>query len=169
MELLTVWQHGSHNPENTNNLDIIRHWWANLNGKEVNWVERLIPQIGGMSEVNWQSQRFDQIFVIVNPEIRGGDTLYWYKPDSPLEHSQIAQKLELDNLKQHLYIYPQSESELAIRVELHQFEYQTIELQNVEITFKEKEVMTLRDVKQQLEVKVTLTPINLNLLKEWLL
>ena len=168
MQLITVWQHGSRNPENANNLDIIQQWWTNLNGKEVNWVERLIPQIGGMSEVHWQPQRFDETFVIVNPEIRG-DTLYWYSQDSPLERSQIAQKLELDNLKQQLYIYPQSEEELAIRVGLNQFEYQTIELQNVEITFEEQEVMTLRDVKQQLQVKVTLTPSNLTLLKEWLL
>lgn len=168
MQLLTIWHHGNRNPENTMNLDVIREWWENLNGKEINWVERLIPQIGGMSEVHWQPQRFDEVFVIVRPEIRGM-TLYWYKADSPLEHNNIAQKIELDHLKQQLYIYPQSEEELAIRVSLNEFEYQTIELQNAEITFQETEVMTLRDVKQQLEVKVNLTPANLNLLKEWLL
>ena len=168
MQLLTIWQQGSQDPENTKNLDIIRDWWENLNGKEINWVERLIPQIGGMSEVHWQPQRFDAVFVIVRPEIRDM-TLYWYNADSPLEHNNIPQKIELDHLKQQLYIYPQSEEELAIRIGLNEFEYQTIELQNAEITFQESEVMTLRDVKQQLEVKVNLTPANLNLLKEWLL
>lgn len=168
MQLLTIWQHGIQSPENINNLDIIREWWENLNGKEINWVERLIPQIGGMSEVHWQPQRFDEIFVIIRPEIRDM-TLYWYKADFPLEHNKIAQKIELDHLKQQLYLYPQSEEELVIRVGLNEFEYQAIELQNADITFQEPEVMILRDVKQQLEVKVNLTAANLNLLKEWLI
>ncbi|OCQ94709.1 hypothetical protein BCD67_04395 [Oscillatoriales cyanobacterium USR001] len=167
MQFLTVWQHDSKNPENANNLASICQWWASLNDKKVNWVERLIPQIGGMSEIHWQLQRFDEIFAIVSPEIRG-TTLYWYKHDSPVEHNSIAQKLELDNLKQELYIYPQSEEGVVVRVSLHEIEYQTIELQNTEITFQEQQLMTLRDVKQQFEVKVYLTPENLNLLKEWL-
>ena len=106
--LKTVWQSGSNNPENADSLDNISQWWRNLNGKEISWVERLIPQIGGLSEIHWHPQRFDETFVIINPEIRE-DTLYWYKRGSPVQRHNTVQKLELDNLLQQLYIYPQLE------------------------------------------------------------
>jgi len=167
MQFLTVWEHDSKDPENDANLAVISQWWANLNGKQVNWLERMIPQIGGMSEIHWEIQRFDEIFIMVNPEIRE-TTLYWQKPDSPIEHNSIAQKIELNNLKQELYIYPRIEEEIVLRVSLHEFEYQTIQLNNVEITFQEQEVMMIRDVKQQMEVQINLTAENVNLLKEWL-
>jgi hypothetical protein len=166
MQLLTIWQHDSKDPENDQNLALISQWWKNLNGKQVNWLERMIPQIGGMSEIHWEIQRFDEIFAIVNPEIRG-TTLYWHKPDSPVEHNSMAQKIELNNLKQELYIYPQIEEEIVLRVSLHEFEYQTIKLNHVEIRFQEQEVMMIRDVKQQIEVQFNLTPENVKLLKEW--
>jgi hypothetical protein len=168
MQFLIVWEHDSKDPENDANLAVISQWWANLNGKQVNWLERMIPQIGGMSEIHWEIQRFDEIFIIVNPAIKG-TTLYWQKPDSPIEHNSMAQKIELNNLKQELYIYPRIEEEIVLRVSLHEFEYQTIKLNNVEITFQEQEVMMIRDVKQQMEVQINLTAENVNLLKEWLI
>lgn len=168
MQFLTVWQHDSKDPENDANLALISQWWANLNGKQVNWLERMIPQIGGMSEIHWEIQRFDEIFIMVNPEIKG-TTLYWQKPDSPIEHNSMAQKIELNNLKQELFIYPRIEEEIVLRVSLHEFEYQTIKLNNVEITFQEQEVMMIRDVRQQMEVQINLTAENVNLLKEWLI
>ena len=115
MQLKTVWQSGSKDAENSDKFDRISQWWQNLNGKQISWVERLIPQIGGMSEIHWQPQRFDETFVILNPKIRE-ETLYWYNSNSPVERNNTVQKIELDNLQQHLYIYPQLESELVIRI-----------------------------------------------------
>ncbi len=167
MQLKIVWQSGIDNPENTDNLDRISQWWANLNGKEITWVERLIPQIGGMSEIHWHPQRFDETFIIVNPEIRA-DTLYWYKPDSPVERNSTVQKLELDNLQQQLYLYSQLESDVVIRIGIPEVKYQTLEVKNVEIALGEDNIMLLWDTEQELEIKIALSPENIVKLKELL-
>ncbi len=166
-QLKTVWQSGSTNPENADNLDNISLWWQNLNGKEISWVERLIPQIGGLSEIHWHPQRFDQTFVIVNPEIRE-DTLYWHKLDSPVERNNTVQKLELDNLQQQLYIYPQLESELVIRIGFPEIKYQTLELNNPEFALGEDNSLLLWESNQELEIKISLSPENIAKLKELL-
>lgn len=160
MQLKIVWQLGIHSPENTDNLDRISQWWANLNGKEITWVERLIPQIGGMSEIHWHPQRFDETFMIVNPEIRA-DTLYWYKLDSPVKRSSIVQKLELDNVQQQLYVYSQLESDVVIRIGIPEVKYQTLEIKNVEIALGVDNIMLLWDTEQELEIKIALSPENI--------
>jgi hypothetical protein len=167
MQLKTVWHSGSNDPENANNLDNISQWWRNLNGKQISWVERLIPQIGGLKEIHWQPQRFDETFVIVNPEIRE-DTLYWYKPDSPVERNNTVDKLELDNLQQQLYLYPQLESELVIRIGISEVKYQTLELNNPEIALGEDNTLLLWEADQELEIKISLSPENIAKLKELL-
>ncbi|MFS8117392.1 MAG: hypothetical protein ACMG55_02715 [Microcoleus sp.] len=167
MQLQTVWESGSNNPENAENFDNIAEWWKNLNGKEISWVERLIPQIGGMSEIHWQPQRFDVTFVIVNPEIRE-DTLYWYKPDSPVQRNTTVQKLELDNLQQQLYIYPQLESEVVICIGFPEVKYQTLELNNPEFALGEDNILLLWEAEQELEIKISLSTENLAKLKELL-
>ncbi|AFZ08741.1 hypothetical protein Osc7112_4435 [Oscillatoria nigro-viridis PCC 7112] len=166
-QLKTVWQSGSTDPENADNLHNISQWWGNLNGKEISWVQRLIPQIGGLSEIHWQPQRFDETFVIVNPEIRE-ETLYWYKPDSPVQRNNTVDKLELDNLQQQLYIYPQLESELVIRVGIPEVKYQTLELNNPEIALGEDNMLLLWESEQELEVKIYLSNENFAKLKELL-
>jgi hypothetical protein len=160
MQLKIVWQLGIHSPENTDNLDHISQWWANLNGKEITWVERLIPQIGGMSEIHWHPQRFDETFMIVNPEILA-DTLYWYKLDSPVKRSSIVQKLELDNVQQQLYVYSQLESDVVIRIGIPEVKYQTLEIKNVEIALGVDNIMLLWDTEQELEIKIALSPENI--------
>jgi hypothetical protein len=167
MQLKIVWQSESKTPENAENFDRISQWWASLNGKEVTWVERLIPQIGGMSEIHWHPQRFDETFVIVNPEIRG-DALYWYKPDSPVPRSTTVQKLELDNLQQQLYVYSQLESELVVRIGIPEIKYQTLELNNPEIALGSDNVLLLWDADQELEIKISLSHENVIKLKELL-
>ncbi|MBE9186225.1 hypothetical protein IQ270_16400 [Microcoleus sp. LEGE 07076] len=167
MQLKSVWESGSNNPENAENLDNIAQWWKNLNGKEISWVERLIPQIGGLSEIHWQPQRFDVQFVIVNPEIRE-DTLYWYKPDSPVQRNTTVQKLELDNLQQQLYLYPQLESEVVIRIGFPEVKYQTLELNNPEFALGENNVLLLWEADRELEIKISLSNENLAKLKELL-
>ena len=166
-QLKTVWQSGSADRENADNLDNISQWWRNLNGKEISWVERLIPQIGGLSEIHWHPQRFDETFVIVNPQIRE-DTLYWYKRGSPVQRHNTVQKLELDNLQQHLYIYPQLESELVIRIGSTQVKYQTLELNNPEIALGEDNMLLLWDADQELEIKINFSTENIAKLKELL-
>ncbi len=167
MQLQTVWESGSNNPENAKNFDNIAEWWKNLNGKEISWVERLIPQIGGLSEIHWQPQRFDVTFVIVNPEIRE-DTLYWYKPDSPVQRNTTVQKLELDNLQQQLYLYPQLESEVVICIGFPEVKYQTLELNNPEFALGEDNILLLWEAEQELEIKISLSTENLAKLKELL-
>jgi hypothetical protein len=167
MQLKIVWESGSNDPENADNLDRIGEWWANLNGKEITWVERLIPQIGGTSEIHWHPQRFDETFVIVNPELRS-DTLYWYKSDSPLERNTTVQKLELDNLQQQLYVYPELESEVVIRIGIPAVKYQTLELNNPEIALAENNILLLWDADQELEIKIALSNENLAKLKQLL-
>lgn len=166
-QLKTVWQSGSSHPENADNLDNISQWWGNLNGKEISWVERLIPQIGGLSEIHWHPQRFDETFVIVNPEIRE-ETLYWYIPDSPVQRNNTVDKLELDNLQQQLYIYPQLESELVIRVAIPEVKYQTLELNNPEIALGADNLLLLWESEQELEIKIYLSNENIAKLKELL-
>jgi DNA-binding transcriptional regulator/RsmH inhibitor MraZ len=167
MQLKIVWQSGINNQENTDNLHSISQWWTNLNGKEIVWVERMIPQIGGMSEIHWQPQRFDETFMIVNPEIRT-DTLYWQKPDSALERNSTVQKLELDNLQQQLYLYPQLEPDMVIRIGIPEVKYQTLEIKNVEIALGEDNIMLLWDPEQELEIKIALSSENIVKLKELL-
>ncbi|WP_293131987.1 hypothetical protein [Microcoleus sp. bin38.metabat.b11b12b14.051] len=167
MQLKTVWQSGSKDAENSDKFDRISQWWQNLNGKQISWVERLIPQIGGMSEIHWQPQRFDETFVILNPKIRE-ETLYWYKSNSPVERNNTVQKLELDNLQQHLYIYPQLESELVIRIAIPEVKYQTLELNNPEIALGEDNILLLWQAERELEIKISLSNENLAKLKELL-
>ncbi len=167
MQLKITWQSDSNSPENAENLDAIAQWWTNLNNKEITWVERLIPQIGGMSEIHWQLQRFDETFTIVNPKF-WEDTLYWCKPDSPVERNTAVYKLELDNLQQQLYVYPQLESELIIRIGISEVKYQTLELNNPEIALVEGNMLLLWDAEQELEVKIALTPENIAKIKKLL-
>lgn len=167
MQLRTVWEAGSSEAENSKNLETIRQWWLTLDQKEVTWIQRLIPQIGGMEEIHWQLQRFDESFVIVKPDIRE-TSLYWYKEDSPVERSLMPQKLEFDYLKQHLYIYPHSQEELVIRVGRPDIKYQTIELKNPEIEVGKDQSLLIWDAEQQLEIKVNLNSESLKQLRKLL-
>lgn len=165
-----IWQQGSNNPENGNNFAIIQQWWASLNDKKIAWRQRIIPEIGDVSQLDWESQRFDEVFKIQIPQIRG-ITLYWRKPDTDKERSTTPRKLELDESSQQLYIYPQSQPELVIRVGLPEIVYQKIALKNPQwqgTRAGENYILTLRDNQQQLEIKLTLTPDNLAQLKEQL-
>jgi hypothetical protein len=170
MQMTTVWQFGGTSTENANNFATISQWWASLNGKEITWRQRLIPQTAEVHELDWEPQRFDEKFALVNPEIRG-ITLYWSKPDSQQARSTTPHKLELDNLRQQLYIFPQSQKEIVIRVGLPEVIYQTIELKNPQwrsSTGDNSYKLILRDEAQQLEIKVALSPENLNQLKRTL-
>jgi len=66
-----------------------------------------------------------------------------------------------------LRIYPQSQQNLIVRVTLPEVKYQMIELSDPDIAVG-KRVILLRDKQQQLEVKITLSPDQLDLLKQLL-
>ncbi|MBD2185739.1 hypothetical protein [Aerosakkonema funiforme] len=46
-----VWQQGNINPENVNNFATIKQWFANLNGKQITWRQRLVPSAADVREV----------------------------------------------------------------------------------------------------------------------
>ena len=164
MQLKTIWQLGSNNPENLNNLDTIRQWWAAIADKEISWRQRIIPASGDITKLDWEPQRFDEIFEIQQSEIRG-ITLYWRKPNSQEESNTTVQQLALHHTRQELYIFPKSQQKLVIRVALPEVKYQRIEINNPEILV-EKNIILFLDNKQLLEVQIKLTPEQLNQLKE---
>lgn len=165
-----TWQQGSSNPENPNNFAAIKEWFASLNGKEITWRQRLIPPTADVSEIDWEPQRFDEKFVITTPEIRGL-TLYWRKPNTPEERNTTPHKLELDNLRGQLFVHPQSQKNVVIRIGLPEVIYQKILMANPLVASShngEIFVLSLRDEKQLIEVKIALTPEKINQLKQQL-
>ena len=162
-----IWQQGSTKPENASNFAFISQWWTSLANKEITLAQRLIPQSGEVDELNWEPQRFDEVFEVQNPQIRG-ITLYWYKPDSQQERNTTPHQLVLDTRRQQLYIFPQSQKQLVIRAGLPEILYETIDIENPQWQYSgvsNSHILTLQDVQQQLEVKITLSPDNLNQLK----
>jgi hypothetical protein len=170
MQAKIIWQQGSDNPENGNNLATIKQWWTSLNDKKIAWRQRLIPQTVDASALDWEPQRFDEVFKIQTPQIRG-ITLYWRKPDTDQERSTTPRKLELDQDNQQLFIYPQSQKELVIRVSTPEIIYQKIEITNPQwqgTSVGDNYILILRDERQKLEIKFTLSPANLDQLKQQL-
>lgn len=165
-----IWQQGSSKPENLSNLAFISQWWSSLANKEVTFAQRLIPQSGEVDEINWEPQRFDEVFELQNPELRG-ITVYWQKIDSPQERNTTPHQLLLDTRRQQLYIFPQSQKQLVMRVTLPEIIYETIEIKNPQLEYAStatNSILTMRDAQQRLEVKVTLSPEVLNQLKQQL-
>lgn len=169
MDQTTVWQYGSNNSDNADNLEAIREWWGNLKGIKVDWQQRLLPQDANPHQLNWEPQKFDETFAIVNPEMRG-ITLYWYKPDSTDERNMTPAKLELDTRHQQLYIYPQSQQQVVVRVTIPEVRYETVEIHDPHIAVGKNGLLLLfRDKEQLLDIKITLSPEKLQQLKEKLL
>lgn len=168
MQLQATWQYGSSDPENADHFATISQWWASLDGKEIIWRQRLVAPTGNASELNWETQRFDEKFVVTQPQIRG-ITLYWSKPDLPQERSMTPHKLELDSLHQQLYIFPQSQKEVVIQVAVPQVAYQKIQLSNPQSQYDSTgQNLVFRDDSQKLEVKISLSPEALAQLKQQL-
>lgn len=172
MQTKIIWQQNSQKPDNPDNLALISQWWSNLANKDVNLAQRLIPANGELDRIDWEKQRFDEFFTINNPQIRG-ITVYWRKSDSDLERSTTPYQLVLDTRRQQLYIFPQSQNQLIIRVGLPEVSYETIEITNPETECKRVDgsnyLLTLRDSTQHIEVKVNLTPENFSQLQQSLL
>lgn len=160
MESKIVWQQDSTDSRNLENFNTISQWWASLNGKAIAWRQRLIPETGNAADLDWEPQRFDELFQIATPEIRG-ITLYWYKPDSKDERNTTPYKLELDQLKQQLYVYPQSQRGVVMRVALPQVIYQQVKITQPQLTIAQaagQSVLMVKDETQRLEIQVSLSP-----------
>ena len=165
---MIIWQQNSSNPDNADNLATIGQWWANLNGKNIDWRQRLIPASDNLDEIDWEPQKFDDKFVIKGSEVRG-ITLYWQKPDSEQERNLTPYKIQLDISAQKLYIYPQTQQQVVICVGTSEIIYQTIELEDpliVGTSVEGKCILLLRDRQQQLQVKVILGSQSLAQLRE---
>ncbi len=155
-----IWQQNSDNPDNGANFSSICQWWSSLNDKEVTLAQRLIPDSQNIAQISWENQRFDEQFKIVAPEIRG-ITLYWSKLTTKDQHNLTPRRLELDLDQEALYIYPQSQPSVVIRVNLPLIKYNVIELNNPQISSNsvgKNSLLVLRDKQEQLEVKVNLSP-----------
>jgi len=163
-----LWQFGSSREDNAEAFATITKWWAGLQGKEVTWQPRPVPMQGSVDDLDWERQRFDEIFVMANPEIRG-ITLYWAKPEAPQnEQSTTASKLELDPGRQQLFVYPQSQKDLVIRIAPTDVAYQVLSMTGTEFDCQPTSsafLLSLRDGDRRLEVRVSLTPENLLALK----
>lgn len=165
---LITWLQGGSAPDNGKSFEIIRDWWDNLTGKEVIVSQRLIPDDGDTSRINWEPQKFDDQLVMFNTEMRG-ITLYWQKTFSEDERSFTPAKLELDKIQENLYIYPQSQPKVVIRVGIPNVRYTTLSMKEPELSITEsggERILLMRDRDRQIAVKLPLTPNTLTRLQE---
>lgn len=170
MQPIVIWQLNGESPENGDRLAQIRHWWSNLTQQKILWQQRVRPANTNILELDWDRQRFDEEFVMASPELRG-ITLYWRKSPTDAERSTTPAKLALDQDRQKLYIFPQSQPDLVLRVGSPDIIYQKYELKDPQVSAiaaGENKLLTLRDPQQQIEVKITLSPTTLDQLAEQL-
>ena len=164
-----IWQQNSSASDNGENLTAIANWWSSLSGKEVLWQQRLISRTQELQELDWQPQKFDDKFVLSSPQLKG-ITLYWQSIAD--ERNITPNKLQLNPSKNLLYVFPQSQSQIVIRIKLPETVYQKIELNYPKIAATLKDdtaIILLRDDTEKLEIKVTLDRAGWNQLKERLL
>lgn len=153
-----TWQIDSNHPKNADYFTLISQWWEKLDAQEVSWQQRLITESETVDENEWATQRFDEKFKVIRPQIRG-ITFYWYPPNSKEERSITPRKLSFDVKQGLLDIYPQNQPQLVIRVTKTQIIYQNIEVKNPLIVgnyVNGEYVLLLRDKPQKLQVKITL-------------
>jgi hypothetical protein len=170
MQAKTIWQLGSSNPDNANHFAEISDWWADLHDQDISWKQRLIQPTSDIHDLNWEPQRFDETFRIMQPQIRG-ITLYWQKSQVEGERNITPQRLELDNVRQELYIYPKTQNEVVIQVALPEAAVQAIDLKFPQTTITHdanQTVLTLKDDSQRIVVTAILSPNTVNQLKQQL-
>jgi len=124
--MFITWQAQSQLPENANNFSIISNWWKSLEKKSILWKQRLVPEEG---DIDWNPQRFDDTFICTEPDVRG-ITFFWKKEDVLQEKSITPAKLEFNPTQQHLYLYPESQKDLVISVEIPGVVRETLNMKN---------------------------------------
>ena len=157
-----IWQQHSNDISNADNLKAIAQWWSSLTQKEVVWQQRLISD--NLQDIDWQPERFDEKLILQTPQLKG-ITLYWRSDKYKDERNITANKLQLDIAQQRLYIFPQSQSQVVIRIALPEIVYQKLDISDPQMAATVKNdrgVVLLRDEEQKLEIKLTLSQDKLN-------
>lgn len=154
-----IWQAGASDPSAEVKLASIADWWTALAGTEIIWQQREIPESG---QPDWQMQNLDEKFVLQSPQLRGV-TLYWRKPDQPLnqdDRNLTVDSLELDLLTQTLTFTPASGKKYLVRITSPKVVYRQIKLENPQAgvvkTASGGAVFLFQDQEQALEVQVNL-------------
>ena len=163
-----IWQQNSDDPSKIDNLQEIAKWWSNLDKKEIGWQQRLLPDSGNLQDINWQPQKFDEQFAIQTPQLRG-ITLFWRNQLNGEERNITPQKLQLNLTQQQLLVFPQSQAQVVIRIDLPGIVYQKLNLANPEVAATVQAdggIILLRDAAQKLEIKITLDSDKLKLLRD---
>lgn len=153
-----IWQQEGDHPDKADNFALITQWWQNLSNQDLSWKQRVIPESGNLEELDWENQRFDETIAFETAEVRG-ITLYWRQHGIEQERNITPRQLVFAPSHQALYIYPQSQPQLVIRIAKPIPVYDRLEISNpltVGTSVGDKYVLLLRDKQQQLEVKVTL-------------
>jgi len=165
-----VWVYGSTDPENPSHFETIRQWWVGLLGQPITWRQRLIDRTTDPADLDWEAERFDEEFIMSNPDVRG-ITLYYRKQGSDVERSTRPQTLKLSANGQYLFIYPQSQNDVVIRVGQPEAHLDTIDLTNPTATVATGSgrcLLTLTDPIAGMAVRVTLDAESLLALKKLL-
>ncbi|MDB9315452.1 hypothetical protein PN462_20225 [Spirulina sp. CS-785/01] len=163
-----VWQKNSPNPENTENFTRIQQWWESLTDQEVTFAQRLLPETENPYDLDWTPQRFDERFKIQSPRI-GGITLYWQQPNNDQERSITARKLEYNTTNQELFIFSQAQQQVVLRVAIPGIHYDAVKVKNPQMAGTqqgENQILLLRDASQKVEIELTLSPAQVDKLKE---
>jgi hypothetical protein len=124
--MVISWEAQSQNPDNSKNFGIIANWWKSIEKKSVMWKQRVVPDSG---EINWSPQKFDDTFVLTKSDVRG-ITFYWRKGESEDEANTTPAKLEFNPTQQHLYLYPETQKNLVISVEIPGAVRETLRMKN---------------------------------------
>lgn len=159
-----IWLANSPNPDNTENFNQIRQWWESLADQKILFSQRLLPENENTEILDWTPQKFDNEFKLLSPRV-GGITLYWQQPNTDTEHSITVRKLELNSTTSELFIYSQSQQDIVIRVTPAQEKYDTVEINFPQIAatqIGENYFILLRDTEKKVEVKLKLTPVQLD-------
>ncbi len=168
--MIITWKAQSQEPENANNFTIIANWWKSLEKKDLLWKQRLVPETG---DIDWDPQRFDDTFSCMAPDVRG-ITLYWKQKDAPHEKNMTPAKLEFNPTRQHLFVYPESQQDLIVSVEVPGVVRETLHMQNP-AWFSERIVddggqvagyqFMIHDTTNLVEIQIDMDESSLNYLK----
>ena len=168
--MVILWEAQSQNPDNAKNFNIIANWWKSIGKKSVMWKQRITPD---NEEIDWSPQKFDDTFVLAESDVRG-ITFYWRKGESEDEANTTPVKLEFNPTQQHLYLYPETQENLVISVEIPGAVRETLRMKNPawfsEKIYNEAENVTtyrlvVHDTTNLIEVEIEMDEASLNYLK----
>ncbi|WP_072620485.1 hypothetical protein [Spirulina major] len=162
MHGILIWQHHSNAAHNADNFALISQWLTRLNGQTVELAQRLILPHGSTQELDWTPKRFDHTFTLHHPRI-AGITVYWQQEEDEHEHNITVKQLDLDMARQSLYLYPQNQPTVVMKLCIPGIRYETINLDDPEMACTQvgdRSILLFRDPQQHLEIKLNLSREN---------